>query len=163
MDLSSMASEFDLDFELRSTVGHLIRVSQQVHYSLWWKKIDDIQLTSPQFAVLHVLAHEQPLDQRTIGLRSSLDRSTVADIVSRLVGRGLLESSDDPNDGRRKRIMLTELGRQIHQSAAVSALEINESLLSPVSTSDRLTLLAILNQIVRYHESCGEDRDVDSK
>lgn len=163
MDLSSMASEFDLDFELRSTVGHLIRVSQQVHYSLWSKKIDDIQLTSPQFAVLHVLAHEQPLDQRTIGLRSSLDRSTVADIVSRLVGRGLLESSDDPNDGRRKRIMLTELGRQIHQSAAVSALEINESLLSPVSTSDRLTLLAILNQIVRYHESCGEDRDVDSK
>ena len=138
-------------------------MSQQVHYSLWSKKIDDIQLTSPQFAVLHVLAHEQPLDQRTIGLRSSLDRSTVADIVSRLVGRGLLESSDDPNDGRRKRIMLTELGRQIHQSAAVSALEINESLLSPVSTSDRLTLLAILNQIVRYHESCGEDRDVDSK
>lgn len=163
MDLSSMASEFDLDFELRSTVGHLIRVSQQVHYSLWSKKIDDIQLTSPQFAVLHVLAHEQPLDQRTIGLRSSLDRSTVADIVSRLVGRGLVESSDDPNDGRRKRIMLTELGRQIHQSAAVSALEINESLLSPVSTSDRLTLLAILNQIVRYHESCGEDPDVDSK
>ena len=37
MEPSSAASEFDLDFELRSTVGHLIRVSQQVHYSLWWK------------------------------------------------------------------------------------------------------------------------------
>ena len=163
MDLSSVASEFDLDFELRDTVGHLIRVSQQVHYSLWSKKIDDVQLTSPQFAVLHVLAHEQPLDQRTIGLRSSLDRSTVADIVSRLVRRGLLESSDDPNDGRRKRIILTELGCQIHQSAAVSALEINESLLSPVSTLDRLSLLKILNQIVQYHESRGEDRPSDSK
>ncbi len=163
MEPSSVTNKFDLDFELRNTVGHLIRVSEQVHYSLWSKKISEIQLTSPQFAVLHVLADEQPLDQRTIGLRASLDRSTVADIVSRLVRRGLVESGSDPNDGRRKRITLSELGRKIHQSAAVSALEINESLLSPVTTSERLSLLTILNKIVQYHESCGEDRATNEK
>ena len=37
MEPSSVASEFDLDFELRDTVGHVIRVSEQVHYSLWSK------------------------------------------------------------------------------------------------------------------------------
>lgn len=149
----STGSEFDLDFELRSTVGHLIRVSQQVHYSLWSNKVGDIQLTSPQFAVIHVLAHEQPLDQRTIGLRSSLDRSTVADIVSRLTRRGLLEYRVDPDDGRRKLIMLTKFGYQIHKVAAVSALEINESFLSSISTADRLSLHRILNQIVQHHEN----------
>ena len=149
----STADEFDFDFELRSTVGHLIRVSQQVHYSLWSHKVSELRLTSPQFAVLHVLAHESPLDQRTIGLRSSLDRSTVADIVSRLTERGLLECSDDPDDGRRKRIILSMFGYQVHQSAAISALEINESLLSQISAADRMSLLRILNQIVQHHEN----------
>lgn len=149
----SVTDEFDVDFELRSTVGHLIRVSQQVHYSLWSSHDGDMQLTSPQFAILHVLAHEQPLDQRTLGLRSSLDRSTVADIVSRLTRRGLLECSVDPKDGRRKRVMLSEHGLKTHQLAAISALEINESLLAPVSAADSISLLRILNQIAKYHES----------
>ena len=152
-----MASEFALISNCVTLSGRLFEYRSRfiIHSG---QKIDDVQLKSPQFAVLHVLTHEQPLDQRTIGLRSSLDRSTVADIVSRLVRRGLIESSDDPNDGRRKWIMRSELGRRIHQSAAVSALEINESLLFPVSTSEQLSLLAILNKIVHYHENCRQDR-----
>ena len=79
-------------------VGFLIRVSQQVHYSLWNASDDVSGLTSPQFAVLHALAHQQPLDQTELGERASLDRSTLANIVTRLSARGFVART-----GRRRR------------------------------------------------------------
>lgn len=146
----STSDEFD--FELRSMVGHLIRVSQQVHHSLWSSEIGDIHLTSPQFAILHVLAQEQPLDQRTLGLRASLDRSTVAEIVSRLTLRGLLECTEDPGDGRKKRVALSQYGEEVHRSARVRAFQINEKLLEGVSTADKVSLTRILETIADKHQ-----------
>ena len=56
-------------------------------------------ITSPQFAVLNALFLEPNIDQRTLGDRVALDRSTVAEIVARLTARKLIlwnrSASDD--------------------------------------------------------------------
>lgn len=142
-----------VDFELREMVGHLIRVTQQVHFSLWGDGIGEARLTSPQYAVLHVLAHEQPIDQRTLGDRASLDRSTVTDIVGRLVERGLVERTLDPQDARRRLVQLTRHGATVQRAAAVKAAEINEALLDALDESDRSNLLRILNKLLDHHEA----------
>jgi MarR family transcriptional regulator, temperature-dependent positive regulator of motility len=139
------------DFELRDTVGHLIRVTQQVHFSLWGDGIGEDRLTSPQFAVLHVLAHQQPLDQRTVGDRASLDRSTVTDIVGRLVERGIVERTYDAADARRRLVRLTARGLMVHRAAAIRASAINESLLEAIDDGERDSLLRILNKILDHH------------
>lgn len=158
------ADEEQLDLELRTTVGHLIRVSQQVHHSLWSSQIGELQLTSPQFAVLYVLAQEPSMDQSVVGARASLDRSTVAEIVSRLVDRRLVYRAPDPHDGRRRRITISDVGRELQRRAVGRALVINESLLAAINSEDRESLLRILSQIVGYHEHrtpMGHNSDSD--
>lgn len=147
----------DSDFELDEMVGYLIRVAQQVHYSLWNSAISVSDLTSPQFAVLHTLAHEQPLDQTTLGERASLDRTTLAAIVTRLSKRGLVTRTRDTEDARRNLVVMTDAGRKVHDVAACGAFEINEKFLLSVSDEDRKVLVRVLNQIIATHRE-DEDR-----
>ena len=63
--------------DLRRHPGHLIRRAQQVHYWLWNAEVSP-EVTSPQFAVLYALRAEKNIDQKTLGERVSLDRSTTA-------------------------------------------------------------------------------------
>src|SRR5437879_12592052 len=89
--------------------GHLLRRAVQVMNLLWDEEVSHT-ITSPQFAALNALYAEPNLDQRTLGQRISLDRSTMAEVVSRLCDRGLIRSERDRRDGRRKTITL-KIGR----------------------------------------------------
>ena len=62
--------------------GHLMRRAVQVLNVLWNEEVSRT-ITSPQFATLNALYSEPDLDQRTLGHRVSLDRSTMAAVVSR--------------------------------------------------------------------------------
>ncbi len=95
--------------DLRLHPGHLIRRAQQVHYWLWNAQVSS-EVTSPQFAVLYALRAEKNIDQKTLGERVSLDRSTTAEVVARLKARGLIQRFRDPRDGRRNLLRLTAAG-----------------------------------------------------
>lgn len=145
------ATSTAIDFEFGDMVGHLIRVSQQVHATLWSSAFGVHGLTSPQFAVLHVLARENALDQTTLGERASLDRTTVAQIVTRLSRRGFVARARDEFDGRRNLVIMTSAGRSAHAQASRGAYEINEKLLRSVSVEDRDALVRILGEIIADH------------
>jgi MarR family transcriptional regulator, temperature-dependent positive regulator of motility len=96
--------------------GHLLRRAVQVLKQLWNEEVSHA-ITSPQFAVLNALYSEPNLDQRTLGQRVSLDRSTMTEVVLRLSTRGLIRTERDTRDGRRKTITLTPKGLS-HRAAA---------------------------------------------
>ena len=75
--------------DLRRHPGHLIRRVQQVHDWLWNAEVSGT-VTSPQFAVLYALRAQQDIDQKTLGERVSLDRSTTAEVLTPLTARGLI-------------------------------------------------------------------------
>ncbi|MCZ9339106.1 MarR family transcriptional regulator, partial [Streptomyces sp. TRM76130] len=75
--------------------------------------------TSPQFAVLNALVAEPGLDQRTVGERVGLDRSTIAEVISRLSRRGLIDKVRDPQDGRRALLRPTDEGTRTHRRLTV--------------------------------------------
>src|SRR2546423_14741040 len=92
--------------DLRLHPGHLIRRAQQVHYWLWNAEVS-AEATSPQLAVLYALRAEKNIDQKTLGERVSLDRSTTAEAAAPLKAPGLIQPSRDPRDGRRTLLRLT--------------------------------------------------------
>src|SRR6202158_3996726 len=94
--------------------GHLIRRAVQVMNVLWSQEVSHT-ITSPQFAVLNALYREPDIDQRTLGERISLDRSTMAEVVARLSAKGLIKATRDVRDGRRKAIRLTPKGLAVLQ------------------------------------------------
>jgi DNA-binding MarR family transcriptional regulator len=126
--------------------GHLARRLQQAHYLLWNTMVSE-EITSPQFAVLNVLVAEPGLDQRTVGERVGLDRSTVAEVVSRLGRRGLLDKARDPGDGRRFLLHATDEGARAHRRLAVRTARMNQVFLAPLSPAERAVFFDLLRRV----------------
>lgn len=58
------------------------------------------------------LGREEALTQSDLAARLALEKSTVSRLVGELEGRGWVERSRDPSDGRALRLRLTEAGRR---------------------------------------------------
>ena len=127
--------------------SQLARRLQQVTFQLWTTTVST-ETTPPQFVVLNSLLADPDIDQRTLGEHASLDRSTVADVVARLVQRGLVRRVRDPLDGRRNVLRLTPRGEQVHLEIATRAERMNETVVSPLSADEQATLISLLSRIV---------------
>ncbi|RDG37331.1 MarR family winged helix-turn-helix transcriptional regulator [Streptomyces corynorhini] len=132
--------------DLTTHPGHLARRLQQAHHLLWNAMVSE-EITSPQYAVLNALVAEPGLDQRTVGERVGLDRSTIAEVISRLDRRALLAKARDPRDGRRCLLRLTDEGARTHRRLTVRATRMNQVLLGPLSTDERHVLLDLLRRV----------------
>jgi DNA-binding MarR family transcriptional regulator len=131
--------------------GHLLRRAVQVLNLLWNEEVSHT-ITSPQFAALNALYAEPNLDQRTLGQRISLDRSTMAEVVSRLSSRGLIRSQRDPRDGRRKTITLTPKGLHAVQHLIPRTHAMTRRLVGPLDQEQRDELLGLLTKVVGANE-----------
>ncbi|MEU7278212.1 MarR family transcriptional regulator [Streptomyces sp. NPDC045431] len=132
--------------DLGSHPGHLARRLQQAHTLLWTTMVSE-EVTSPQFAVLNTLVGEDALDQRTVGERVGLDRSTIAEVVRRLADRGLVDKVRDPRDGRRSVLHATEEGVRVHRRLAVRTARMNQVFLAPLDPAEQTVFLALLRRV----------------
>ncbi|MEU8516277.1 MarR family winged helix-turn-helix transcriptional regulator [Kitasatospora sp. NPDC048722] len=133
---------------LQQSPGHLIRVAQQVHTRLWSEHVG-ADLTAPQFAVLLVLALEPGADQRTVGERASLDKATMAEMVARLVRRGLVLRRRDPADGRRKLLALSQSGAQAVREATGGVVRVQRTLFEPLDADEQVEIVRVMAKIAR--------------
>ena len=131
--------------------GHLLRRAVQVLNLLWDEEVSHT-ITSPQFAALNALYAEPNLDQRSLGQRISLDRSTMAEVVSRLSSRGLIRSERDTRDGRRKTITLTPKGLNAVQHHIPRTHALTRRLVGPLDQQQRDELLGLLTKVVGANE-----------
>ncbi|MFD7937698.1 MarR family winged helix-turn-helix transcriptional regulator [Streptomyces sp. NPDC048253] len=132
--------------DLTSHPGHLARRLQQAHHLLWNTMVSE-EITSPQFAVLNALVAEPGLDQRTVGERVGLDRSTIAEVISRLIRRGMLDKVRDPQDGRRYLLGLTDEGLRTHRRLTVRTARMNQVFLSPLSAAEQTLFLELIQRV----------------
>lgn len=145
--------------DLSSHPGHLARRLQQAHHLLWNTIVSE-EITSPQFAVLNALTAEPGLDQRTVGERVGLDRSTVAEVITRLLRRELLDKVRDPHDGRRFLLRLTDDGVRTHRRLAVRTARMNQVFLGPLSADEQQVLFDLMRRVSDAAESLRAPEDV---
>ncbi|MGD9606142.1 MAG: MarR family winged helix-turn-helix transcriptional regulator [Leucobacter sp.] len=93
----------------RYHTGHLLRRAQQLHLALWNREVS-VEVSSVQFAALAVLGRRPGVSQADLGGELDLDRSTIADLVERMVRNGLVAREQSSEDRRRKVLTLTALG-----------------------------------------------------
>lgn len=131
---------------LRMAPGHLLRRAERVHTREWTGLVGS-EPTSPQFALLSVVAWQPGIDQGTAGEIASLDSSTTADIVSRLVRKGWLYTQLDPTDRRRKHLHLERDSRTGLRSITRRAAKVQERLLKSLPPDEAGACLAQLGQL----------------
>ena len=130
---------------VRST-GHLIRCAQQVHTALWGEAFAG-ELTGPQCAVLFVISGTPEIGQKHLGELAALDRSTAADLISRLARRGWVRRDRSPSDARVRTLLLTDEGREVVDRAGPGVQPVQDRLLEPLDPSERSRFMDQLRRV----------------
>ena len=81
--------------------------------------------------------------------RTGIDRSTLADIIRRMLRKGLLQRKRTKEDARAYSVRLTEEGRQLLDAAAPGASRSEERLLAALPSEQRVAFLTALSAIVK--------------
>ncbi|MGY0019960.1 MarR family winged helix-turn-helix transcriptional regulator [Streptomyces sp. cg35] len=144
--------------DLTTHPGHLARRLQQAHYLLWNTMVSE-EITSPQFAVLNTLVAEPGLDQRTVGERVGLDRSTIAEVITRLTRRELVDRTRDPEDGRRRLLRLTPEGLRTHKKLTVRTARMNQIFLAPLSAEEQGVFFDLIQRVADAAEGLRDPAD----
>ncbi|MFD6064058.1 MarR family winged helix-turn-helix transcriptional regulator [Rhodococcus wratislaviensis] len=102
--------EYPTPPDMMSAPGHLLRRLNQAYQAAWLAHVDTTT-TGPQVAVLMAIRTYPGVEQGMVGASISLDRSTMASIVTRLEERGLISRIRPADDGRKRLLYLTDEGK----------------------------------------------------
>ncbi|WP_158669640.1 MarR family winged helix-turn-helix transcriptional regulator [Bradyrhizobium guangdongense] len=133
-------------YVLDEQVGFILRQVWQRHSSIFARDIGT-NLTPTQWAALSKLAETGPCSQNQLGRLTAMDVATIKGVIDRLTARGLTETSQDPDDGRRLLVSLTRAGQQLAEKLAPNALAITRETLAPLEPKERELLMVLLNKL----------------
>jgi len=133
-------------YVLDEQVGFILRQVWQRHSAIFSREIGT-NITPTQWAALSKLAEAGPCSQNQLGRLTAMDVATIKGVIDRLTARGLTETSQDPEDGRRLLVSLTRAGQQLAEKVAPSALAITRETLAPLDAREREMLMALLNKL----------------
>ena len=130
------------------SVIHLLHRAGQRADELFAESMGKSDLTPRQFAVLKAVADTEEPSQTTLVEMTGIDRSTLADIVRRLVERRLLQRKRTRHDARMYAVKLTASGQNSLKGADPLAKKTDERLLSSFSSQEKDNFLKLLNKVV---------------
>jgi MarR family transcriptional regulator, lower aerobic nicotinate degradation pathway regulator len=133
-------------YVLDEQVGFILRQVWQRHSAIFSREIGT-NITPTQWAALSKLAEAGPCSQNQLGRLTAMDVATIKGVIDRLTARGLTETSQDPEDGRRLLVSLTRAGQQLAEKVAPNALAITRETLAPLEAKEREMLMALLNKL----------------
>jgi DNA-binding MarR family transcriptional regulator len=133
-------------YVLDEQVGFILRQVWQRHSAIFARDIGT-NLTPTQWAALSKLAEAGACSQNQLGRLTAMDVATIKGVIDRLTARGLTETSQDPEDGRRLLVSLTRAGQQLAEKVAPSALAVTRETLAPLDAKERETLMVLLNKL----------------
>ena len=137
------------EIDLNTSAVHLIHRASQAASELFAARAGKTGITPRQFAVLVTVAQNEGLSQTGLVDRTGIDRSTLADIIRRMIQRGLLQRKRTRQDARAYAVRLSEHGREILQQAIPAVQLAEQELLAELSEDERRTLI---NMLARFSE-----------
>lgn len=145
-----MAKEKDKNSDrLERSPIHLLHRAGQCAGDIFQSEMADGGLTPRQFAVLLTVAHNEGLSQTNLVERTGIDRSTLADIIRRMIKKGLVQRRRTKEDARAYAVRLTEEGNRVLKAADPLARKVDDKVLAVLTSAERERFLQDLNKIVR--------------
>ncbi len=117
-------------YDLRKSPGHLLRRAQQFAHDLYSKEVGSSGPTPRQFEVLHTVSKNEGLSQTDLVRATGIDRSTLADMIARMIKKGLLSRSRTKEDARANAVSITAAGKRMLNGAMNSVAKAERDALS---------------------------------
>ncbi len=132
----------------RSMIHLLHRASQRAS-EIFAIETRDFDLTARQFAVLSSVAQHEGLSQTDLVRLTGIDRSTLADVVQRLLKRGVIQRERTMQDGRTYAVTLSAEGRELLDAIKPSVRRADRAVLSCLGDEDGKLVAQVLNRLLK--------------
>jgi len=135
-------------FPLAARPGFLIRRLHQIHLSMFAEECAPFNVTPVQYSILTAVADRPGLEQTALAQEVGIDRATLANVVARLAGRGLLRRSQGKQDRRLKHVLPTAAGKRLLERMEEPARRAHERTIDALQPRDRALFLKALTHLV---------------
>jgi DNA-binding MarR family transcriptional regulator len=142
--------------EFAETPSHLIRRCQQFYGDLYARETGARDLTKQQFTVLSALEHHDGVSQTLLVELTGIDRSTLAEMVRRMLDKALISRERTEEDQRANAVAITPAGRKALRSARSAADRAEKAFLDPLPAADRTRFIKSLAAIAAAAEAAAE-------
>lgn len=126
-----------------ASLGHLLHRAAQRALDLYAAEAAG-SVTQRQHAVLAAVSEREGAAQADLVAATGIDRSTLADMVARMIDKGLLARERSALDARANSVRLTEAGRAALDDTGPKAAAADAALLALLPKSKRAALLEAL-------------------
>jgi DNA-binding MarR family transcriptional regulator len=131
--------------------GFLVRRLHQIHMAIFLKECAAEQVTPVQWGILTIVKEHPGVGQVELADELGLDRSNVANVVDRLVRRGVLKQTMNKLDRRKRSITITPQGLQMLARFETKAERAQSRLLQVLTAQERKQFTGLLERLVEQN------------
>ena len=150
-----------VDYRLTDVPGHLVRRCQQRAVELYVQEVGDDGPTPRQFAALVTVWQNPGINQTGLVNITGIDRSTIGELLGRLVRRGWLRRRRTTTDARSNALYVTVAGNKIASQALPKIDAVQERIMAPIPPDRRDEFLSYLRLIANLPERDGTGTKTD--
>jgi len=134
-DRTDPAGEFPLD--ATAYIFHLFSVTSRHREAQIDELLRPLGLNLPRYIALGMIARFEPCSMTHLAGYSALDRTTLTRMTDQLVRANLVERTTPPSDRRQVLLSMTEVGRDVLESARAVVDRVNNDLVRALPDADQ--------------------------
>jgi DNA-binding MarR family transcriptional regulator len=138
---------------LDESPSHLLHRVLQIALDIYNAEAGEDALSQRQYAVLKALEGTDGLSQTDLVKVTGIDRSTLADLVSRMLAKELVARERSATDARANLVRIAEGGKSALSDMEPRVLAADEKILSLLSPPKRDSFVKLLRKLTHARES----------
>jgi DNA-binding MarR family transcriptional regulator len=150
-------------FDLSQSPSHLLRRCVQYANDLFSREPGASDLTKQQFTVLAAVERNEGMSQTELVTITGIDRSTLAEMIRRMIEKGLLDRERTETDQRANAVRIAATGKKALRSARMASERVERALLSGLAAADRTKFLKMLSTVVGHAEAASPNARAETR
>jgi DNA-binding MarR family transcriptional regulator len=131
--------------------GYLARQFHRIATTLFLEETQKYDITALQYGILTVVHSRPGIDQISACEALGADRSTLATVVDRLEGQGLVERVASATDRRSNALHLTQRGQRLLPEIRRAEEKMRKRIFKSLSSSEQELFTDLMTRIIQDH------------
>ncbi len=148
---------------LATSPSHLMHRALQLALDIYAEEAGADGLTQRQFAVLEAASMKAGLTQTDLVRATGIDRSTLADLVTRMTAKGLLERERSTLDARAKAVRVSEEGAARLEAARPRVEAADKRIMALLPKGQREAFISQLAELAAAADAAPDAAKAEAK
>lgn len=148
---------------LADSPSHLMHRALQLALDVYAEELGTDGPTQRQFAVMEAVSVKEGLTQTDLVKATGIDRSTLADLVSRMTAKGLLTRERSTLDARAKAVRLSAEGQALLDAARPKVEAADRRIMGLLPKGKRDGFLDLLSELSSAADAAPDQAKADAK